>query len=62
MSNKQDINKAYVSPYDEFFYKFDATHDKTASQLKEIQKHQRIFALRDHATPEQAVVEIWEEF
>jgi hypothetical protein len=42
-----DINKAYVSPIDKFFFEFDATHEKTASQLEEIRKHQRIAALRD---------------
>lgn len=50
MSNN-DIDKAYVSPYDRFLYEFDACHEKSASQLKEIKKHQRIFALRDKATP-----------
>jgi hypothetical protein len=42
-----DIDKAYVSPYDRFLFEFDATHEKSASQLKEIKKHERIFALRD---------------
>lgn len=45
-----DIDKAYVSPYDQFFYEFDAKHEKSASQLKEIKKYERIFALRDKAT------------
>ena len=44
-----DIDKAYVSPYDRFLYEFDACHEKSASQLKEINKYRRIFALRDHA-------------
>lgn len=48
--NSYDIDKAYVSPYDQFFYSFDANHEKSASQLKEIQKYQRIFALRDTPT------------
>lgn len=46
-----DIDKAYVSPYDRFLFEFNACHEKTASQLKEIKKYQRIFALRDQATP-----------
>ena len=50
--NSYDIDKAYVSPYDRFLYEFDACHEKSASQLKEIKKHQRIFALRDDATPQ----------
>lgn len=43
----QDIDKAYISPYDRFLFEFDATHEKSASQLKEIKKYERIFALRD---------------
>lgn len=41
--NSNDIDKAYVSPYDKFLFEFDATHSKSASQLKEINKHKRIF-------------------
>ena len=44
-----DIDKAYVSPYDRFLFEFDACHEKSASQLKEIEKHERIFAMRDEA-------------
>lgn len=52
--NHQDIDKAYVSPYDRFLFEFDATHPRTKSQLQEIAKHQHIFALRDsvHGAPE----------
>ncbi len=46
-----DIDKAYVSPYDRFLFEFDACHEKSASQLKEIKKHERIFAMRDEAIP-----------
>ncbi len=60
--NKHDINKAYVSPYDKFLYKFDATHDKTASQLKEIEKHQRIALLRDQADAIDNKDEVWTGF
>jgi hypothetical protein len=59
---KHDINKAYVSPYDKFLFKFDKTHAKSASQLKEIQKHQRIATLRDQALPEGDVEEVWKDF
>ena len=34
--NLEDIDKAYVSPYDEFLAKFDSTHELSESQLKEI--------------------------
>ena len=60
--NKHDIDKAFVSPYDKFLYGFDATHEKTASQLKEIKKHQRIATLRDHANPETGTEKVWEKF
>ena len=46
-----DLDKAYVSPYDRFLFEFDACHEKTASQLKEIKKYQLIFAQRDQAVP-----------
>ncbi|ASQ45112.1 CBU_0585 family protein [Legionella clemsonensis] len=61
MSN-EDIDKSYVSPYDKFLFEFDATHEKSTSQLKEIKKHQRIAYLRDHPNPEGKEDEIWEEF
>lgn len=59
---KHDIDKAYVSPYDKFLYTFDRDHEKSASQLKEIQKHQRIASLRDNAKPDALSDEIWEDF
>ena len=46
--NQQDIDKAYVSPYDRFLFEFDSTHPRTSSQLQEIKKHQRITELRDN--------------
>ena len=46
-----DIDKFYVSPYDKFLYTFDKEHEKTASQLKEIEKHRRIANLRDNPDP-----------
>ena len=60
--SKHDIDKAYVSPFDKFLYNFDATHEKSASQLKEIKKYQRIFALRDLVKSEGEPEEIWKEF
>jgi hypothetical protein len=45
--NKLDIDKSYVSPYDKFLYGFDATHEPSPAQRKEVEKYQRIFALRD---------------
>ncbi|HHP0254261.1 TPA: CBU_0585 family protein [Legionella pneumophila] len=60
--NTDDINKTYVSPYDKFLYEFDATHKKSASQLQEIKKHQRIFKMRDDKDYKIDQSEIWEEF
>jgi len=57
-----DIDKAYVSPYDKFLYKFDREHEKSASQLKEIKKHQRIAYLRDTPNPAEQPDEIWQDF
>lgn len=47
--NNDDIDKAYVSPYDRFLVEFDACHEKSDSQVREIRKYQRIFAERDQA-------------
>lgn len=59
--NKNDIDKAYISPYDMLIYEFDATHKKTESQLKEINKHKRIANLRDNPETNQEN-ELWEGF
>ena len=56
------LNKAYISPIDEFLFKFDKNHEKSASQLKEIKKHERIFKLRDNAQTKDAEGEIWGDF
>lgn len=58
----QDIDKAYVSPYDKFLYGFDATHKKSASQIKEIEKHAKISKMRDDKNYQAPKSEIWEEF
>ena len=59
--NKDDIDKAYVSPYDKFLFNFDATHEKSASQLKEIKKFQRIFGLRDGVAANQIEDAYWDK-
>lgn len=61
MSNV-DLDKAYISPFDRFLYEFDVTHPKSESQLKEIQKFARIFALRDEVQPEGNADKIWTGF
>lgn len=57
-----DIDKFYVSPIDKFLYKYDATHEKSASQVKEIEKHARIALLRDDANAREEDSEIWSGF
>lgn len=57
-----DIDKAYVSPYDRFMFEFDATHKKTESQLKEIEKHKRLASLRDHAHALGEDEGVWQDF
>jgi hypothetical protein len=62
MMSQYDIDKAYISPYDRFLFEWDLTHEETPSQLKEIQKNQRIAKLRDEA---QIMVDgelIWKAF
>ncbi|WP_133130957.1 CBU_0585 family protein [Legionella yabuuchiae] len=58
----QDIDKSYVSPIDKFLYKYDATHEKTQSQLKEIKKHERIANLRDNPEAGKQQDQIWQDF
>ena len=62
MSNDIDIDKAYVSPYDKFLFEFDAKHAKSASQMKEIQKHEQIALMRDNKDYPENSSEIWTEF
>jgi hypothetical protein len=57
-----DIDKTYVSPYDKFLFEFDATHEKTKSQLKEIKKYLAIAEKRDNKEYSDKNSEIWESF
>lgn len=57
-----DIDKAYVSPYDKFLFQFEATHEKTESQLAEIKKHEIIAGKRDFACVGGDEEMIWEKF
>ncbi|STX52520.1 Uncharacterised protein [Legionella busanensis] len=60
--SSNDIDKAYISPYDKFFYEFDEEHQKSASQKIEVKKHERIAKLRDNAETDPSQNEIWENF
>jgi hypothetical protein len=60
--SSDDLNKAYVSPYDVFLFEFDATHEKSASQLQEIKKNARIARMRDDADYKEESGEIWKDF
>jgi hypothetical protein len=62
MTNKHDIDKAYISPYDKFFYEFDKTHTPSPSQLAERKKHKDIAYLRDTALTNKDKENIWQEF
>jgi hypothetical protein len=62
MMSTNDIDKAYVSPYDKFLFEFDATHEKSLSQIKEIEKHERIALMRDDKEYKTDIGEIWVDF
>jgi hypothetical protein len=59
---KHDIDKAYVSPYDKFLYEFDRTHEKSLSQIIEIEKHKKIALMRDNKDYNNENSDIWEQF
>ncbi len=60
--SSDDIDKAYVSPYDKFLFGFDATHEQSASQIKESIKHERIAHMRDDKDYKDVKGGLWEEF
>lgn len=60
--HKDKLAKGYISDIDKFLMEFDENRPNSESQTKEINKHNRIFQLRDDpnaASPESA---IWEDF
>ena len=57
-----DIDKFYVSPYDKFMRQFDDSHELSASQVKEIEKHRKIAKLRDHSIEIDGQEKIWSDF
>ncbi len=53
----------YISELDEFLIDYDKKHPKlSASQRKEIEKHTRVFSLRDQPEQSQAREEFWDKF
>lgn len=62
MNNNIDINKAYVSPYDLFLREFNQKNPSSASQLKEIAKHQAIAKQRDDPNACDDQSDIWQAF
>lgn len=60
--NTFDIDKFYVSPFDKMMRQFDQEHEKTSSQIKEIEKHQKIAQLRDNLIEENQQDKIWSGF
>jgi len=59
MSNKNKIDKNFVSEIDKKLAEFDRTHPKSPSQLAEIKKHLQVFKLRDKATDSEAQKDLW---
>ncbi len=57
-----DIDKFYISPYDKFMREFDINHQKTPSQIQEIDKHKRIAELRDNPITTDVEGKIWADF
>ncbi len=57
-------NKHYVSPIDIKLEEFNKTHQKSASQIAESTKYERISRLRDFKilTQKAKVEDIWEDF
>lgn len=60
------LKRNYVSELDQFLQSFDQDHSKkSASQQREIEKHQRIAQCRDNPTQKNSTSstkEIWEKF
>ena len=52
----------FISDIDKFQIDFDKTHEKSASQLAEIQRDKIISNLRDVAKSDKETDKIWEEF
>lgn len=53
----------YISELDQFLVKFERDHPKLSqSQLKERQKHDRVFALRDKSTRIEPNQDVWDKF
>ena len=62
MSKTPEIDKKYISPYDKLLHGFDATHAPTASQQREIDKHEKIFKQRDHVNLDTQEDVLWDKF
>lgn len=59
MSNKNKIDKNFVSDIDKKLAEFDRTHPKSPSQLAEIKKHLNVAKRRDQAIDGDAKKDIW---
>ncbi|MDF2868294.1 MAG: hypothetical protein K0S11_1764 [Gammaproteobacteria bacterium] len=56
-------DKSYISELDQFLMEFDSQHrKKSAAQLKEINKHQRVANLRDQAQDTASGNKLLEDF
>lgn len=53
----------FISDAEKFLYEFNKSHpEKSASQLKEIEKYERIAYLRDHANKASNKNTVWDGF
>lgn len=59
----KEIQKHYVSEIDIFLQEFDKKHPTlSASQKKEIAKHDRVYRLRDDPNYTEPAHSLWEDF
>ena len=57
-------NRGYASDIDRFIFEFDRANNfkKSDSQQREINKHNRVFYLRDNVVKEQESAKVWRNF
>lgn len=56
----QKTDKSFVSEIDKRLAEFKRTHANTATQQAEIDKHEKIYKLRDHAIVAKKQKDLWE--
>lgn len=61
-SNKKQLDRRYISPYDTFLNDLRQKLPESRSQKKERLKHEPIFDKRDNAEQEEDSQKIWTDF